>query len=467
MNGNGGGNGMVQVAYLHPEDVSHSWAYSMRAMRDYDLARAAADGADLARAVEDGYRIARKPLNLRCGAGMVAHTRNYGVRLFLDWTPHEWLLFIDTDMGFAPDAAHQLLAVADPATRPVVGALCFAMMEAAHDGMGGFTRTIVPTMYKLGTAEETGQGSFCYYGDYPVDEVVPVAGTGGAFLLIHRGALEKLRVEYADHWFDMMYDQVGDIVGEDIAFCGRLLKAGIIPAVHTGVKTTHHKSVWVSEMDYVAQQSVTVQIPDDLPPFIDLHASFAALARYEHDRDGMLKFRQDLDRYAAIIEATRPEVVVETGTRTGGSARWFADRGVDVVTVDVREVLIGREYEGRITQVVGDSVDPDVAARVAELVAGRRCMVSLDSDHSGPHVTAEIGLYGPLVTPGCYLVVEDGIFGYGTSARVQQGLEHMVGSPLDAIVSELKDNPAWSRDVATERANPVSSNPAGWWVRNG
>src|SRR5688572_13510720 len=128
--------GTVQVAYLHNEDVSHSWVESMRKVRNHDLQTAVGDGVDLAQAIERGYRIAREPLNLRCGAGMVAHIRNYGARLFLDKTDHEWLLYVDTDMGFEPDAIHRLLAVADPDNRPVVGALCFAMMEAAYDGMG-------------------------------------------------------------------------------------------------------------------------------------------------------------------------------------------------------------------------------------------------------------------------------------------------------------------------------------------
>lgn len=240
------GNGMVQVAYLHPEHVSHSWVESMRRMLEYDLPHG---------------RIARQHLNLRCGSGLVATTRNYGARLFLDKTPHEWLLWIDTDMGFDPDAVHRLLDAADPERRPVVGALCFAFMEAAYDGMGGWRRTIVPTMYKMGKTE-SGEASFCFYGDYEPDKVTPVAATGAAFLLIHRTALEKLRAEHGDHWFDQFYDAAGDIVGEDLAFCSRALRAGIIPAVHTGVKTTHHKELWLSEQDYLAQmqESITINI---------------------------------------------------------------------------------------------------------------------------------------------------------------------------------------------------------------
>jgi cephalosporin hydroxylase len=446
-------DGMVQVAYLHNENVSHSWVESMRRMWKYDLGHG---------------RIAPDPLNLRCGAGMVAHIRNYGARLFLDKTPHEWLLYVDTDMGFEPDSVHRLLDVADPAERPVVGALCFAMMEAAYDGMGGWRRTIVPTMYKLGK-DTLGRPSFCYYGDYEEDTVTQVGGTGAAFLLIHRSALEKLRANHGDHWFDMTYDSQGDIVGEDISFCARLLQAGIVPVVHTGVKTTHHKEIWVSELDYVLQNAVVLQPYPDLTIAVDLEKSFGALARNEHDRDGMLKLRPDLDRYEQIITATRPDVVIETGTRTGASARWFAAQGVRVITVDVAAPApaLSSNNDG-IYLLQGDSADPAIAERVARLAArlGTRCMVSLDSDHSAPHVAKEIELYGPLVTPGCYLVVEDAIFGYGEEIKKQHGMGGLNGTPLDAIAKLLVDNPDWSRDLAIERTDPVSSNPAGWWVRN-
>jgi len=34
-------------------------------------------------------------------------------------------------------------------------------------------------------------------------------------------------------------------------------------------------------------------------------------------------------------------------------------------------------------------------------------MVFLDSDHSMEHVARELKAYGPMVTPGCYMVVDD------------------------------------------------------------
>lgn len=471
------GDGIVQVAYLHPEHVSHSWHDSMRRTLDYDLEHG-------------GGRIARAPLNIRCGSGRLVPSRNFATTLFLDKTEHEWLFFVDTDMGWEPDAIHQLLDVADAQARPVVGGLCFALMEAQYDGAGGHRFRIVPTMYKIGHNVKTGAPSFCYYGPYVPDAVAPVAATGAAFLLIHRSVLEKLRAEHGDRWWDQFYDNEGTMVGEDIAFCARLGRAGVPVHVHTGVKTTHHKEFWLSELDYVAQEAVEVveEPHPELPPFVHIGASLATLADPEWGAGGLLQLATDLDRYEQIIAATRPEVVVETGTWTGAKARWFAERGLDVITIDVNPetgngdaaltlegvdvanatATPGADGSGSIVWIKADSCDPATVELVVAGIGGRRCMVSLDSDHSAAHVAREIELYGPLVSAGCYLVVEDTIFAHAPQPILDMhfpaGLE---GAPLDAVADMLHGNPDWSRDIAVERAHPTSHHPAGWWVRNG
>jgi cephalosporin hydroxylase len=470
------GDGIVQIAYLHGEHVSHSWHDSMRRVMDYDQ--------NATMVSHSGERcIAEKPLNIKCGSGvLLPPLRNYATRLFLDGTEHEWLLFVDTDMGFAADAVHRLLESADPIERPIMGALCFAVMTAGYDGMGGWRQVIVPTMYKIGNVEQTGKPSFCHYGPYESGAVLRVAGTGAAFLLIHRSVLNLMREKHGDHWWDLATDHVGDTIGEDIMLCLRALALQVPIHVNTAVKTTHHKATWVSEDDYLAVNGVTPAELDtypDLPVFVDLPASFAALERNEHDHDGMLKLRPDLDRYRKIIEETKPDVIIETGTFRGASARWFARQGLDVITIDIRPPKdldprndLDSKNESVIWPIKGDSADPTIVQLVSDLLErwypGGRVMVVLDSDHSAGHVTKEIEAYGPLVTPGCHLVIEDTIFGYGTSGlRDQHFPGGLDGSPLDAVVTRLVSDPSWSRDVAIERLSPVSCAPAGWWVRNG
>jgi cephalosporin hydroxylase len=63
-----------------------------------------------------------------------------------------------------------------------------------------------------------------------------------------------------------------------------------------------------------------------------------------------------------------------------------------------------------ITLVEGSSTAPDVLDRVRGLVApGESVLVLLDSNHTCEHVLAELRAYGPLVTPGSYIVATDGI----------------------------------------------------------
>lgn len=460
------GPGTVQPAFLHSNDVAYSWHESMRGVLDYDL--------DSGRP-----RIARKPLNIRTNTGRLVQSRNLAVRLFLDRTDHEWLWFTDTDMGFAPDTVERLLEAADPIERPIVGALCFALMEQSYDGMGGMRFAITPTMYTMGHNTE-GHATFAFYGPYPDETVVPVAGTGAACILIHRSVLEKLRQLHGDTWFSQIADSKGDVIGEDLSFCARASAAGLPIHVHTGVKTTHHKQWWISEQDYMQNPLIRVdETPADLPDietYIHVPASLESLAAGDHEQGGMWKLPADLERYAEIIRATAPEVIVETGTHTGASARWFAQFPSvrEVITVDIKnqdsaDVVYddAEQTRGRrVFYMFGDSTAPETVKAVERMVAGRRCMVSLDSDHSAAHVAAEIAAYGPMVSAGCYLVVEDGIFAYAPPELREAHCPGLQGSPLDAIAELLQPDLRWSRDAAIERMGPVSHHPAGWWFRN-
>lgn len=185
---------------------------------------------------------------------------------------------------------------------------------------------------------------------------------------------------------------------------------------------------------------------------IDLAACLQAVNR--QDAEGAVKITEDLDRYRRVIATDRPEVIVETGTYAGGSARWFAAQGVDVISVDKYQRNLASTPH--IEWVIGDSADRNTVAAVVQAIAGRRTMVVLDSDHSAAHVRAEIAAYGPLVTVGCHLVVEDGIVRFMGSNN---------GSPLDAIEELLLDDPDWTCDRATELMHSVTMHPAGWWVR--
>lgn len=227
----------VAIGYLHSTRVSHSWTQSMMTMVAYDKSI----GLNL---------IGTMPYAVSCnGPNSLVEGRNLVVENFLDRSGAEWLFFVDTDMGFEGDALERLLLAADPVTRPVVGGLCFAMKHMQPDGMGGFHVLPVPTLFMFARNDNQGVG-FANRFIYPPETMVQVAGTGAAFLLIHRSVLEAMREKYGNRWFNFVQYEDGATVSEDLSFCWRLAELQIPVFVHTGVKVTHHKELWLSEADY-------------------------------------------------------------------------------------------------------------------------------------------------------------------------------------------------------------------------
>ncbi len=125
--------GAVAVAYVHSDQVHYSWHHSFIQLLDHDL-------ANQARIWSGGH------VSLRCGTDGLAQARNTAIRDFLADSTATWLWWVDTDMGFAPDTVDRLVEAADPAERPIMGALCFANREVDNDGMGGRRALAAPVI---------------------------------------------------------------------------------------------------------------------------------------------------------------------------------------------------------------------------------------------------------------------------------------------------------------------------------
>jgi len=154
-----------------------------------------------------------------------------------------------------------------------------------------------------------------------------------------------------------------------------------------------------------------------------------------------------------ILEETRPDVIIEAGTFAGGGAVLWASLlslfgDGRVISIDVREELHAAVNDhpmvrDRVTFVTGSSTDPDAVESVARSCAGARTMVILDSDHAAEHVYAELEAWSPHVTPGCYLVVQDGIVTYVDQSQLP--------GPLEALAKWLPDHPEFEVDAQRER----------------
>lgn len=250
--------GSVALGYVFDEQPSMSWHLSMMALVDWDRAK-----FDPNPHFDRSRFIPQYSLGQKCGTDALAAARNDVVRRFLK-TEAEWLFWLDTDMGFAPDILDKLLSVADPTERPIVGGLCFMQSHTSQDGMGGFR--CYPQVTIFDWKEGLGQRFLQSRTTYPVNSVVDCDGTGSACVVVHRSVFEKIHKEYGHNWYTRMTnDSTGVLVGEDLSFC---IRAENRVSVYTAAKTSHLKNLWLSEEDFwqayvapPADEEVAVIVP--------------------------------------------------------------------------------------------------------------------------------------------------------------------------------------------------------------
>ncbi len=139
----------------------------------------------------------------------------------------------------------------------------------------------------------------------------------------------------------------------------------------------------------------------------------------------------DLVALQRIVFDANPKWIVETGTKFGGSAIFFASllammgraagSGGGVITVDAYETTEARELLSdkphRIApwvrrRLIGDAKAPEILAAIDATIATDPgpVMVFLDDLHDGDHVYAELQRYSQRVTPGGILIVADTTF---------------------------------------------------------
>lgn len=135
----------------------------------------------------------------------------------------------------------------------------------------------------------------------------------------------------------------------------------------------------------------------------------------------IIQLPHDVLRYQELIWQLRPNVIVETGVAHGGSLLLSASLcrligkgrvvGVDIeIRTGNRAAIEAHGLSGLITLIEGSSIDSEVVRQVGDRISpGEAVLVLLDSNHSKAHVAAELEAYSPLVSPGSYIIVADGI----------------------------------------------------------
>jgi len=146
-----------------------------------------------------------------------------------------------------------------------------------------------------------------------------------------------------------------------------------------------------------------------------------SLTGYRHLQQtwmGRILWKNPLDCwvYQEILFDTQPEVVVEIGVAHGGGTLYLANLldllgtpGASVVGIDMDMSHVADLQHPRIKLIEGNCLDTGTVSQVTQICGGRKTMVIADCDHRKEHVLDELRVYSPLVSVGCYYIVEDGI----------------------------------------------------------
>lgn len=174
----------------------------------------------------------------------------------------------------------------------------------------------------------------------------------------------------------------------------------------------------------------------------------------------ILKCPHDLWIYQEIITELKPDVIIETGTYSGGSALYMAhicdfNNHGRILSVDILKKS-NFPVHPRVRYITGSSTSEEVISQIRSFISSeKKVMVVLDSDHSRNHVFKELQVYSPLVTVGSYLIVED------TNINGHPVLQNYGAGPMEAVQEFIKDNDSFVVDSNREKFF-LTFNPSGY-----
>ena len=175
-------------------------------------------------------------------------------------------------------------------------------------------------------------------------------------------------------------------------------------------------------------------------------------------------FKNPLDLWVMqeIVCDTKPDIIIESGTAFGGSGLFLATicdliGNGHILSIDVASKNINRPKHRRLHYLEGDILGAKAAVEdFIKSFEGKKVMFIFDDDHSAGHVYKEMELYAPLVSPHCYMIVEDGNVN-GHPVRQDYG-----PGPLEAIEHFLPKHPEFLLDDSRDSKYLFSFNPKGY-----
>jgi hypothetical protein len=163
----------------------------------------------------------------------------------------DWILFVDADMSFSPDAIGRLVKVREEHDLDIVGGLCFQRKDPHQ-----------PTLYMR---EKPTEGGYTFLEQWDTD-LVEVDGTGFAFILIHRRVFERMVRVYEErpgfHWPPIEqresmpppnFFRWMDGVGEDLRFCQDAKAIGCRIYVDTRIEIDHVSETTINHRSFLQE----------------------------------------------------------------------------------------------------------------------------------------------------------------------------------------------------------------------
>ena len=126
-----------------------------------------------------------------------------------------------------------------------------------------------------------------------------------------------------------------------------------------------------------------------------------------------------LREYQQVIWEVKPDLIIETGIRFGGSLVFSASMLIlleacgeiengEVVGIDIVKRNLKLPLSEKITILQGSSTEQDIITKLMDYIfEHKKVLVFLDSNHTHDHVLTELKTYSQLVNIGSYVIVED------------------------------------------------------------
>jgi cephalosporin hydroxylase len=196
----------------------------------------------------------------------------------------------------------------------------------------------------------------------------------------------------------------------------------------------------------------------------------------------IIQLPDDMLRIQEAIWQVQPDIILETGIAHGGSLIFYASLmemigkgrviGLDIdIRAHNRAAIEAHPMVKRITMIEGSSIAPEVVAQVKALIKpGDKVMLILDSNHSRDHVASELAAYADLVTPGSYILSQDGVMQL-VAGSPRAPADWATDNPITAVNTFLAAHPEFElshppRPFDETLDTPeCSHHPIGWLRR--